>query len=451
MQLRMRDVRARRASVHRLPSTWQSDVAKRARDLRRRARRPLLTTERRARYVADAVLRLRVSLLTLLLVTPACDSPTPEKIAHWKETERGPRKLRDALENGGIDASLRGQALTALVELGMTQDALGDLGKLDPNDRRAIIHDAVPRLATVARGTGTAGAATTRAQREAKDALFALRADAAPADKDAADQALIEWTTADLAGRMSAGGNSSDKILTTIGPKAAPALVALLQPGSQQLLPAAMLIGHVGDADTRARAADGLIQKLREAGPRGLDDQSLQALGLVGGPHATAFLVDTAEHAPSGVSEDKREKALLALAQGSLSAGDSAAQAAAIRLAADKKVPGKVREAAFQLAEKIGPTAVNALVGLMKDPDATVRWRAVEAALDAGKDRAVVPVLEALDPSGKYKKEDLDSYVVHDLELVGKPAVAPLKTELASKNPVARQVAQAALAKLAKR
>ena len=413
----------------------------------------MLTRQRPAGYVAKALSRLRTSLTSALVglaigfAAPACDSPTPEKIAHWKETERGPKKLRDALQQSGLDPSLRGQALAALVELGMTSEALGCLGKLEGNDRRAIIHDAVPRLATVARGSGVAGSATTRAQREAKDALFALRDDAAPADKDAADQALIEWTTADLAGRMSAGGNSSEKILTAIGPKAAPSLVALLIPGSQQLWPAASLLGRIGDPDTRARAADGIIQKLRAAGPRGLDDQSLQALGLVGGPRATAFLVDTAEHAPD---EDKRQKALFALAQGNISAGDSAAQAAALRLAADKKAPGKVREAGFQLAEKIGPTAVNDLVKLMHDPDETVRWRAVEAALNAGKDKAVVPVLEALNPSGKYKKEDLDSYVVHDLVQVGPPALAPLKSELSSKNPVARQVAQAAIAKLEK-
>ena len=78
----------------------------------------------------------------------------------------------------------------------------------------------------------------------------------------------------------------------------------------------------------------------------------------------------------------------------------------------------------------------------MHDPDETVRWRAVEAALAAGKEKAVVPVLEALNPAGKYKQEDLDSYVVHDLVLVGPAALAPLQTEMASKNAVARKVAR---------
>jgi hypothetical protein len=94
---------------------------------------------------------------------------------------------------------------------------------------------------------------------------------------------------------------------------------------------------------------------------------------------------------------------------------------------------------------------VGGLVLLMRDPDATVRWRAVEAALAAGKQNAVVPVLEALDPGAKYKKEDLDSFVVHDLVLVGPPALGPLKAELESKNAVARQVAQAAVTRIERR
>lgn len=388
-----------------------------------------------------------VVVATLALAAPTGCDPTPEKIAHWKETERGPLKLRETVQKPGLDPSLRAQALAALVEVGMAQDALADLAKADDKERRAVIHDAVPRLAELARGSGIAGSATTRAQREAKDALFLLRSDAAPEDRDAADKALIEWTTADLNGRMSAGGHSSEKILVAIGAKAAPRLLELMQPGSSQLVAAAAIFGKIAPPDERARAAEALIARIQKAGPRALDDQALQALGLIGGPRATAFLVDQAEH---GHGEEAREKALLALGQGSLSQGDDALQASALRIAADKSAPGKVREAAFQILEKM-PTAVTGLTALMKDPDEKVRWRAVEAALAAGKEKAVVPVLEALNPAGKYKKEDLHDYVVHDLVLVGPAALPPLQTELASKNAVARQVAGEAVAQLQKR
>src|SRR5260370_13567594 len=87
----------------------------------------------------------------LLVVSPgallwACGDVTPEKIARWKETERGPGKLRDAVKNSSLAPSLRAQALVALVELGMSGDAIGDLDKQPTADRAPVAHEATPRL-----------------------------------------------------------------------------------------------------------------------------------------------------------------------------------------------------------------------------------------------------------------------------------------------------------------
>jgi HEAT repeat protein len=383
-------------------------------------------------------------VLFLVLLAFGCEV-TPEKIAHWKETERGPKKLRDALADDALAPALRGQALSALVELGMTSEALGDLEKAPEAAQKSIVHEAVPLLASL---LGKLGAPdpTTRVQREAKDALFNLRKDAAPPDRAQIDEVLLAWTTADLVGRMSQGGNSSEKILIAIGPRAATRLMMLLAANSPQTVTAAGLLGKLADDTTRARAADQLVAALRKSPSAAASEPMLQALGLIGGPHASAFLVDAAEHG----NEKAREKALLALAQGKLDHKDQAALAGALRICADKKAAGEVREAAFQLAEKIGPDAVTGLIQLMNDADETVRWRAVEAALAAGKEKAVAPVLEALAPSKTYKKEDLDSYVVHDLGLIGAVAVAPLKGELKSKSWVAKVVAVRGLAAVGK-
>jgi HEAT repeat protein len=366
---------------------------------------------------------------------------TPDKIARWKETERGPRKLREALADDGLAPALRGQALAALVELGMTQEALADLEKSPDASRQAVVHEAVAPLAAL---LGKLGAPdpTTRPQRESKDALFALRKDANAADHAQIDELLVVWTTADLVGRMSQGGNSSEKILIAIGPRAAPRLMALLAANSPQTVTAAGILGKIADDATRARAADQLVAAVRKTPSAAQSEPLLQALGLLGGSHASAFLVDAAEHG----TEKAREKALLALAQGRLDHHDQAALAGALRICADKKADGNVREAAFQLTEKIGADAVPGLIKLMAEPEELVRWRAVEAALAAGKEKAVAPVLEALATGKPYKKEDLDSYVVHDLGLIGAGAVVPLKDELKSKSWVAKVVAVRGLA-----
>jgi HEAT repeat protein len=389
-------------------------------------------------------MRVLLAVAFLACISGGCEV-TPDKIAHWKETERGPRKLREALANDSLAPALRGQAFSALVELGMTQEALTDLEKSPDAARQAVVHEAVPHL-TALLGKLGAPDPTTRQQREAKDALFALRKDANPADHTQIDEVLVAWTTADLVGRMSQGGNSSEKILMAVGPHAAPKLMSLLVANSPQTITAASLLGKLGDDATRARAADQLVAALRKSPSAAQSEPMLQALGLIGGPHASAYLVDAAEHG----NERAREKALLALAQGRLDHADQAALAGALRICADKKAPGEVREAGFQLAEKIGPTAVPGLIQLMNDSDETVRWRAVEAALSAGKDGAVAPVLEALAPGRPYKKDDLDSYVVHDLGMLGPGAVAPLKDELKSKSWVARLVAVRGLAAVGK-
>lgn len=393
-------------------------------------------------------------LVGLLGVQLAGCTVTPEKIARWKDTERGPGKLRDALKESSLAPALRAQALAALVEIGMAQDALGDLHGAAPAERQEVVHEAVPLVAKLA--AAPAGTETTRVEREAKDALFELRADAAPADLPAIDDALIAWTTADLAGRLEQGGQSSDKILTTIGARAVPRLLELLasagggHEGASQL-EAAAILGKVADAPSRARAADALVASARQAATRTREvgDGLLKAIAAIGGSHANAFLLDQGEHGPEAV----RARALEALAQaapaGTLAA-DPTVLASALRLAGDRKADPKARDAAFELAEKVGPSAVPGLINLMSASEELVRWRAVEAALAAGQAAAVRPVLEALSTSRSYSKDDLDSYVVHDLSLIGQGAVPALKAELGSRSWVARVAAMRALALVGK-
>jgi hypothetical protein len=368
-----------------------------------------------------------------------CNDVTPEKIETWKGTEKGPGKLRDAVKNASVAPALRAQALVALVELSMASEAIDDLHRGSDADRQAVAKEAAPRLAQLA---GTGNGVTTRQQRGAKDALFLVRADTTGDDRAKADDALIAWTCADLAGRSQQGDQSTDKILTAIGPRAVPKLIEILSDDGANQIFAAALVGKIGDATSKVRAADVLVDAGKRAVTRTHDvsEGLLMAISSIGGAHAVAFMVDQGEHGPELV----RKKALLALSKGNIS-GDANALAAAARLAADQKAPNDIRDAAFEVAEKVGPTAVPKMIELMKHPQDLIRWRAVEAALSAGGPGAVKPVLEALDPKKKYKPDDLDSFVVHDLQMVGKPAVPALQEELKSANPVAKQVAQKAL------
>ena len=380
------------------------------------------------------------SLVAILSVTLGigCGGVSSDQIAHWKETERGPKKLRETVKSESVAANFRGEAVSALVEIGMAQEAVEDLKTLPEPERRQVIHEATPHLVQLAQaGTGP----TTKLQRDGKDALYQVRADAAPEDRNLIDDSLIEWVTGDLTARMSQGGQGSEKILMAIGARAVPKLIQVAVPGPN-LLTAASLLGRIADVNGKNQAADALIARAKTKGAP--DDSTLQSIGLIGGPHATDYLLTIAEHGSTKV----REHALLSLSQGHFAA-DPAEQEKALsiglRIANDSGAAGEVREAAFSLLEKLGLSAVPGLVKIMSDKNETVGWRAVEAALGAGKEKAVVPVLESLSPTKHYKQDDLDSFVIHDLVQIGSSVAGPLKGETGSKNPNARLVAAAAL------
>ena len=383
-----------------------------------------------------------VPLFALLVAACGCEV-TSEQIAAWRDTQKGPGKLREALRDPGLKPELRGHALAVLAELGMLSEIDADLAPQSPGDRAAVALQAAPRLIQLA--GKSEGASLSKVEKSAKDALFQIRDLVPAAERGPVDDALIAWTTVDLAGRMTAGGQSSEKILSAIGAKAGPRLAAVLVDGASSeasRLTAAQLCNRVCDREARAQAGAKLVERAKRE--RVIQEATLQQLGLVGGDHAVAYLTQLGGDVRQ--TAQLRQKALFALAQ----SPDPAALAPVIALARDAKVPGEVRDAAFEVAEKIGAPAVPELIKLFPDKDEKVRWRAVEAALGAGKERAVVAVLETLPDGFAYPKEDLTSFVVHDLRLIGPPALPPLRQALASKRPLARLVAVLALGEIGK-
>jgi HEAT repeat protein len=377
--------------------------------------------------------------LVLLVAGGAGCEVTPEKIEFWKTSERGPGKLRDTVGRRGVPVELRAMAAAGMVEIGAASEMATVVKGLDEADRRALVHATVPRLATLSQDKDASDRMTRKAL-EAKDALFLLREPAAPEDRGAIDDALLAWLTVDLATRLSAGGQGGEKMLEAIGARAGARLgevVADASTSDASRMQAAELLGKLGDEAVREQAGARLVDRARRG--RNVSEATLREIGLVGGGHAVAYLTALADDGHQ--TTDVRQKALLALAL----RGDAASLPAALRLALDRHAPPKVRDAAFEVAEKVGPPAVSGLVRMLGDKDEKVRWRAVEAALTAGKEKAIVPVLEGLPTSIGYSQDDLRSYVVHDLLAVGPAALAPLREGLKSSSWVARLAAVEAL------
>ena len=366
-----------------------------------------------------------------------CSSTTQENIETWKGTQKGPQKLREVVESSA-DPRLRALAVAALVEIGLASDAAQVMTKMAPPARALLTHELVSPLAALLGESAAKAVPTTPAQRAAKDALFVSRADASPEDRKHIDALLVTWTTSGLAARASQGGESTDKILRAIGPAAVPALVPLVRPGPD-MASAARLVGELGDRQQKKKAAAPLVTLIKN-GPGGLEKVSepyLQALGLVGGDEATTYLLEIANKG----SKQAREKALYALAQGTLSSGDARALDGTAAIVADSHAPGEVREAAFQVLEKLGPPAVSTIIRAFGDKDTTVRFRAVEAAIKAGGIAAVGPVLGKLPTDRSMKSQDLDDLVVHDLAQLGHDAIPQLALEAHGRSGCLGQIA----------
>ncbi len=358
-------------------------------------------------------------LLGLVLLGAGCGTKA-EDIERWKGTQKGPGKLKDAVAQASLPDELRGQAAAALFEIGDAQSAMAGLEKQTPEKRAAAVTAALPILEKQLAVDGPKATA-------AKDALFSLRPLASAADRTKIDTLLVAWLVKDLAPRLNQGGHSGEKILIAAGSIAAAALVPLCQPASPQLGIVSSLIGRIEDKPARDRAAAGLIGAAQKTGTGEIPQALLQAIAQVGGAAAGEFLVEVAE----SPRKDSRSLALVALIAAPADTRTEKVLAGLGRVASDKKAPGKAREAAFNVAEKFGPVALPTLVKLIDQAEETLRWRAIEAAFLAGSEAAVDPVLRALPAAAKYKLEDLDSYIVHDVRKVGDKAAPKLTALLA--------------------
>jgi len=99
------------------------------------------------------------------------------------------------------------------------------------------------------------------------------------------------------------------------------------------------------------------------------------------------------------------------------------------------------------VVEKIaGPAAQKGLVEIIaSDKKDLVRYRAYEAALEAGKVEAVLPALQSFSDKLSFKKEDVADFLVKDISKLGFPAKPAVLSALASPSALARITAVWAL------
>jgi hypothetical protein len=366
------------------------------------------------------------------LLWVACDSVSSSSIQRWKGTEKGPRKLQDAVANHQVAPKLRAEAALALTEIGQGETAEQTLAGLPAPDRNAVAAELIPLYGGVLQGSVTQA-------RDARDGLFALRGQVPPAQQQAIDSLLLPALARDLrAGRSAGGRYSLEKIVQAEGPAATPVLLQLLEDPSAPFLPVVDLLARVADSETRARASAALVVRVGKA-PH-ITPPLWRAMGLLGGKPAIEFLENQVEKG----QERDAVLAAQALQQGP---HDPALVTFAMRLAGDQRGNKAVRDEMFGLLEYVGtPEAAEGAVRVIAtDPDPMVRYRAYETAVAVGKEGVIQSALEAFPASGTYKREDVVDFLVKDIQKIGATTRPALVKALSSRSPLARMTALLAL------
>jgi hypothetical protein len=375
---------------------------------------------------------MRPLLGILLLGLAACESVSSERIEQWKGTQKGPPKIEEALRSSGVASGLRAEAAAALGDLGMPEKVDEVMAALPADQRWQILKSLVPIHIKAMEGAPVPKA------RDARDGLFSVRGYAQPEERQRIDAAILTSVEKDLKdGRFVGGRHSLDKMLTAIGTPSGPMLVRLLQDPKAPYKGLAELLLRVGDESSRDQGGAALVR--RAAAENEIPSDLWIAMGTLGGQNVTDFLTQKLLKGPPA------EAALAAKAL--QQARYPSVLPLALKIAADPKANNLVRDEAFGVVEKIaGPAAQKGLVEIIaSDKKDLVRYRAYEAALEAGKVEAVLPALQAFSDKLSFKKEDVADFLVKDISKLGLPAKPAVLSALASPSALARITAVWAL------
>jgi len=377
-------------------------------------------------------MRTLLAIAIGLLGVAACESVSSEKIELWKGTQKGPAKIEEALRDSAVAPGLRAEAAVALIDLG-TPEKVDEAMLAVPADQRwEILKSLIPlHIKTMT------GAPLPKA-RDARDGLFSIRQYARPEQQEQIDAALLTSLEKDLNdGRFTGGRHSLDKMLVAIGTRSGPMLVKLLADPKAPYKGLAELLFRVGDESVRDQGGAALVRRATTEKP--IPNDMWIALGTLGGQSVTDFLTQKLMKGPI----EEAASAAKALQQ----ARYPSVLPLALKLAADPKTNDLVRDEVFGVVEKIGgPAAQKGLVEIIaNDKKDLVRYRAYEAALEAGKAEAIVPALQAFSDKLTFKKDDVADFLVKDITKLGMPAKPAVLNALSSPSALARITAVWAL------
>jgi hypothetical protein len=332
-------------------------------------------------------------VMGIAVAIAGCGKVDHESIEQWRETRRGPQKLKRALADPDLTADLRAHAAQALVQIGEWDAVHATLTDMAVGQRGPLVSALAGRLAVAAQ---PADGPPSAVQAGAKDALFGLREFAAAADLDRIDTHLADWIGENYIDRSGRGRITGETLVRHLGRRAAPKVIAQARSlvatpadakGQIPMLPDDLLLGlaFTGDPEAAGLLID--IQAKEHAEPT-LQLRASQAL-------FTAYVSDTATPRPDA----------------------SALKPHVTRLAAsvlDETLPGRAVNNGVAIIASAGPPeCVAPLLDLIRRPrsEEAFLWLAVQQGLHCGGAAGIAKTVESISPDVSYQRGILDKYL----------------------------------------
>lgn len=320
-----------------------------------------------------------------LAVNAGCTKPTHERIDEWRDTQKGPGKLRGVLSDPSLDPDVVAHAAANLISLGDGKSVKDAFVAMPADRKRAVGAKLAPRLWEVARIEG-AMTVPNGSQVAAKDALWDLRTALPSNAREPIDGYLLDWYTGGYyEGRAVAGRYPGALVMRELGERAGVELMKSLneivvKPAVDKKREA------IGDQLLRGLAASGCavcVGRLLALLDADMQDPTL--------PDRVATALHRAYVDPEGLHPTAPASALVPHVD------------ALVRLARNPRAAKQLRNDALQLLRITGaPTCVEALVALVKSSDSELRLVAAHSAITCGGAAAIAPVLAAI-PDGSYE------------------------------------------------
>jgi hypothetical protein len=413
------------------------------------------------------------SVVGLLLAGCKVDS---DDVQQWKETVKGPSRLRAVIGSDRYSPELRTEAALAIVEMDRTDiDALSILSKAFDELRRqdratseAIVGGMIPRLqALLSTAPDPEASGPDPRQVRAKDAAYMVIPYAPESSRNELIRTVVGWYSADFEGRSLAGDYSAEQVTRALGAEAAGMLVDALHEKMppQAMIKIAEIIGEDGDEQTKKRAGARLVtiekemekaafvkwlaaqirESLKASGEE-VDEARVSSLALY---NRENYINQGALPAMQHLGEQALvSRRLLAIADTKAGASDPKAwverlntrRATALRaleghvtrahlnrllsIALDPSNPVEVRDYAFdRVGDVRSGDAIPRLWPLVERLDKRLRWRAGELVLSLGGSSTIEPLSQRLPSSAgiQYEPEELEGYATKMSQMTPPP------------------------------